>query len=179
MKLFTAVVILFSTLLLAEPEEFVTIDQVHVEGRAFTHSCSYFSNIEANLSVRFRKPNMEPNTRVFLLYGWGGTEQTHGTSFIWREQKEVEMNLIERHLWQLDLTQILLERSSPILIKDLHFAIRINEPGKTPYYEAIPGNGISYLAHILENPEKTTCVSSGSDLPEMEPLVVQIIPASH
>jgi|688.fasta_scaffold61281_6 hypothetical protein len=175
MKSLMALMLIFSTLLFADPAEFISIDNVAVEGRSFTHSCGYFSNVESNLTVRFRKENMEPNTRVFLLYGWGGTEKVYGTSFIWREQNEVEMNPIERHVWQLELTKVLSERSSPIFIQDLNFAIRINEPGKVPYYEAIPGNGIAYVAHIQETTEAPACVNPGDTLPEMKPLIVQIV----
>lgn len=175
MTLLISLFLSLGALVNAEPAEFISVDNVVVEGRAFTHSCGYFSNIESNLSIRFRKDNVEPNTRVFLLYGWGGVENIHNTSFVWRETKEVEMNLLERHVWHFDLTQILSERSSPIFIKDLNFVIRINEPGKTPYYEAIPGNGIAYVAHILDSAEAPACIAPGATRPEFEPLVVQIV----
>ncbi|NBT58301.1 hypothetical protein EBT16_05910, partial [bacterium] len=121
MKNLIAVVTFLSTQLFAGPflGETFFIDNVKVEGRTLIHSCSYFSNAETELTVTFKSGPVDYGTRVFLEFGWGGTNGRTGENFEWENRAELELKAGSFTQWTGNLTQVIAERSSPQTLQDL------------------------------------------------------------
>ena len=172
-RLFVISLFVFSGFGFAHEEESLFITHVQVEGRSFSHSCSYYSNTETELTIFFRPDPTDYGTRVFLEYGWAGEDLASHQPFEWSERSESELEPMERGLWTLRLNKVISERSSPIRTKSLNFIFRIEQPGKKPYTVGGVEKTDSYIVSVIPT-ESASCVNAGSPLPSFQELVVQI-----
>jgi len=163
---------LFSDTIFEDPFH---MDDVTLNGRTLIHSCSNYSNAETEIDVLFKSGMVSRGTRVFVEFGWGGSDESTGTSFSWTQKSELELVRTPFTLtWRGKLTQTIAESSSPLKIMDLNFVFRIQEPGKAPRYVGGPNNGDVFVAH-LPKVEDSACVNPGSELPKFSELVVQVV----
>lgn len=153
--------------------ETLFIDQVRVEGRAYTHSCGYYSNSEAELMIEFRPYSLPQYARVFIDFGWMGEDRSTGESFTWKEKNSAELEKNSFNRWQVSLSQITAERSSPLFLTGLHFVFRVQVPGSDPQIFGGVEEGDEYFVR-LPRLENTPCVSSKTTLPDFEEWIVQI-----
>ncbi|MFM8269258.1 MAG: hypothetical protein ACKN9V_03635 [Pseudomonadota bacterium] len=156
------------------PEETFFIENISLLGRTLIHSCSYFSNAETEIEIKFKSGPVEYGTRVFVEFGWAGSDQSTGKRFSWNQKSELELESAPFTTWTGKLTQTIAERTSPLRIVDLNFVFRIEEPGKAPRYVGSPKNGDVFVAR-LPKVEDSTCVSPGSELPTFSELIVQVV----
>lgn len=156
------------------PEETFSIDNVKVNGRTFIHSCSYYSNAESELELEFKSGPVDYGTRVFVEFGWGGSDEHTKETFEWKHKSELELASRPFTTWTGKLSQTIAERSSSTRILDLNFVFRIQEPGKAPRYVGGPKRGDTFVAHLLKV-EDSPCVSAGQAFPDFSELVVQVV----
>ncbi|NBX76299.1 MAG: hypothetical protein EBQ92_07075 [Proteobacteria bacterium] len=154
-------------------EETLFIDNVTMNGRTIVHSCSNFSNAETELEVEFLSGPVDYGTRVFIEFGWGGSDQSTGKTFEWAQKNELELERKTPMTWKGNLTQTIAQRSSPVRILDLNFVFRVQEPGKPARYVGGVKSGNTFVAH-LPKVEDSTCVNPGDAYPDFSELVVQI-----
>jgi len=153
--------------------ETLFIDQVRVEGRAYTHSCRYYSNSEAELMIEFRPYSLPQYARVFIDFGWMGEDKSTGESFTWKEKNSLELEKNSFNRWQVSVRKITAERSSPLFLTGLHFVFRVQVPGSDPQIYGGVEEGDEYFVR-LPRAETYPCVSPETELPDFEEWVVQI-----
>ncbi len=155
-------------------EETLFITNTEVSGRLLTHSCSYYTNTEANLRILFKSLPVDYGTRVFLEYGWEKKDLTNGQIAPWEKKAEKEMSKKDASSWTVDLTETVAERSSSFVLTGLQFVFRIEEPGKQPRYQAGPMPRDTYIAS-LPALETASCVGPNRPNPMFEIWTVQIV----
>lgn len=155
-------------------EETAFIENVLLKGRTLIHSCSYFSNAETELKVEFKSGPVDQGTKVFVEFGWEGSDQTTGKHFTWLDKRELELEQGPFTSWSGSFARTIAERSSPITISDVNFVFRIEEPGKTLHYVGGTKSGDTYVGH-LPKVEDSACVKAGEELPPFSELIVQIV----
>jgi hypothetical protein len=156
------------------PEETLFIENLKMNGRTIVHSCSNFSNAETELEFEFKSGPVDYGTRVFVEFGWGGSDQSNGNIFEWAQKNELELERKRSMTWKGNLTQTIAQRSSPVRILDLNFVFRIQEPGKAARYVGGTQSGDTFVAH-LPKVEDSACVNPGDDYPSLSELIVQIV----
>lgn len=157
----------------AAEADFIWISDVHAEARSYAHSCSYYSNTEADIRLLFKSAPLEYGTRVSLVFGWEGEDASTGRRFQWYEKTEKEMTAVSAMTWQVDLNQVIARRASPITITGLNFVFKIQEPGKSPRIQGGETPKDTYLARLAPLDE-VSCVRPDEGLPVYRELVVQI-----
>jgi hypothetical protein len=125
--------------------------QLDVYGRSYVNSCGYYSNESADLQVNFGSHMFPWGTRIFVVTGWKGYDQTGGGGnsyqnwFNWAYRTEQEAKAAAPYQWRAELHNTLHDRSSNRFLTALQFAIRVEVPGMAPvnypqiswaYYEA-------------------------------------------
>ena len=156
------------------PEETLFIENLKMNGRTIIHSCSNFSNAETELEFEFRSGPVDYGTRVFVEFGWTGSDQSTGNNFAWAQRNEMELERKNSMTWKGNLNQTIAERSSPVRILDLNFVFRIQEPGKAARYVGGTQSGDTFVAH-LPKVEDSACVNPGDNYPSLSELIVQIV----
>ena len=155
------------------PEETLFIDNVQLNGRTIIHSCSNFSNAETELELSFRSGPVDYGTRVFVEFGWAGSDQSSGKNFEWAQRSELELERENSMTWKGTLTQTIAQRSSPQRILALNFVFRIQDPGKSARYVGGPQAGDTFVAH-LPKVEDSSCVNPGDEAPSFSDLIIPI-----
>lgn len=157
----------------AHEGETLFIDQVKVEGRAYTHSCRYYSNSEVEIMIEFRPYSLPQYARVFIDFGWMGEDKSTGESFTWKEKNTLELKKNSFNRWQVSVRKITAERSSALFLTGLHFVFRVQVPGSDPQIYGGVQEGDEYFVR-LPRAETYSCTSPEIELPDFEEWVVQI-----
>jgi hypothetical protein len=158
---------------LAHEGETLFIDQVKVNGRAFTHSCQYYSNSEVELEMEFRPLPLETGSRVFLDLGWVGIDQMNGDTFSRYEPRSLELQKFAFNRWRVSLSKTIAERSSSVFLTGLHFVFRVESPGNPSQIFGGVEKGDVYFVRFPEA-SSFPCVSSETRLPAYQEWLVQI-----
>lgn len=153
--------------------------EVRSEGRAFTHSCGYFSNTEADVWVFYRDRGLPLGTEVELISGLDGYEykMRDGNQVqarvAWRDRRISKMRAVSPHVWRGDVSFVLAERSYPWRYEGLDFVFQIRLPDGRSYYDN-GGRGTRgyYLARLQE---PYPCVDADRAKPPLGPLETRIV----
>jgi len=179
MRLLVRVLLLLSTTsfvsapTIAHEGETLFIDQVKVRGRAYTHSCRYYSNTEADLQIEFSPDPLAEHARVFVDLGWEGYDAATKESFSWRDRTRLELKPSRFNRWIVSLNQIIANRSSSSSLNGMNFVFRVEVPGMPIQIFGGVEKGDEYFLRFPES-ENFPCTNSQEDLPEFEEWVVQI-----
>lgn len=157
----------------AHEGETLFIDQVKVSGRAYTHSCQYYSNSQLDLLIEFHPFPLETGSRVFVDLGWAGMNQRANKEFNDYEPLSLELEPRAFNRWQVSVSKTIAERSSALFLTGVHFVFRVESPGSPTQIFGGVEAGDQYFVRFPE-PGTLPCVSADSELPDFIEWVVQI-----
>ena len=111
---------------------------VHVDGRFYTVSPSYYTSTVGEFAVTFSEA-LPWGSRVLVKYGFGGQRDdfSHGATqhLDWQDTQTVEAKSSAPYVWTANFSQTLHERSQPWSYDELQFVFIVQLPDGLKYYE--------------------------------------------
>lgn len=146
----------------------------YVQARAVTHSCSYYSTQNVEVTLSYVNTGLPWGTSVNLMYGWGGASGAGSTPFDWQNTTTVAAPATAPYTWGTTVTSIIAARSSSQYYANIDFVWQVTLPDGSVFYEK--GNSSTYgyyLADFSQLPRP--CVSDSSFIGTPQPLTVTTV----
>ena len=149
--------------------------EISVLGRAFTNSCGYYSNAQAEVVISYKNTDLPWGSQVVLIHGLNGSDLTYGNHapLEWERQGEREFSASAPYTWEGPLTLSLHSRSSSQVFDRLAMVFKITLPDGSVRFD----NGGSamgfYEARLYQG--QLACRDEGRAQQELSPLTVRAV----
>lgn len=160
---------------------FLSASEIHVQGRSYTISCSYYNKTTGDFVVQYQNNSLPWGTKVFLTYGADGYTIQYGPNpareikLTWQNKTEIEIFAYSEFTWGADLSMTIHERTTPDVFNGIDFVFRIVLPDGTEFYDNGGASNYGYYVANLTS-QIGQCSSSERALPRFDQLEVQVRP---
>lgn len=170
---------IFATLLQTFLGGATSVDEIHVLGRTYSESCSYYSRTVTDLDIYFTDSVMTNFKSVEMIHGFGGWNQrvVDGNpvqqEYDWKDHRSVPLNLIGRGVWNAKIQKDVHFRSSERFYSTLQFVFKLTTQDNQVVYEK--GSPTARGFYTTDLPGVSQCVDDPTSVPKFTHLTIKPI----
>ncbi len=115
----------------------VFAEELSVWGRAYHHSCGYYSSTYGDAHITYKNENLPWGSKVNIIYGLEGITSEHrsGEAIDWYNRQWTEAHAIDKWTWKAEISVGLHYRSSPRHFDTLDFVVEVILPDGHVFYD--------------------------------------------
>jgi hypothetical protein len=145
-----------------------------VQARTVLNTCGYFSTSQAEITLTYRNDDLPWGTRVFLIYGWGGSSGPSST-FDWAPAPQtVEVPAVAPWHWGTTVTGVIRSRSST-QYTSINYVWKVVLPDGHEFYEKGNGSTYGYYAADFSQVPMPCTTTAGTFVGNATPLTITTV----